>query len=180
MWCLLSPSPESFHGLHAFRFNCLTTLLPTYNVNGKHPIYLLVISYCCCCSKLVDIFRGTLLCLLSPESFYRLHAFCRYYLTTFLPTYDINKKHPIYMLVISCHCCCSKLVGAPHWRILLHSTVIGAKRFYKLYAFRRNCLTTSRATNDVNKKYTIYMLVISYRYYCSKLVGTSRQRIYCL
>ena len=40
-----------------------------------------------------------------------LHLFCHNCLTTSLSTYDINEKYLLYILMISCHYCYSKLVG---------------------------------------------------------------------
>lgn len=53
--------------------------------------------------------NGILCCLLLSMSFDALYAFCRNYLTTFLPIHDINEKYPIYIIIIS-WCCCSKLI----------------------------------------------------------------------
>lgn len=41
-----------------------------------------------------------------------LHTFYHKCLTTSLFTYNINKNYQTYISVISCYCCCSKLVDA--------------------------------------------------------------------
>ncbi len=131
-------------------------------------------------------------CILCPLEFYLpidgLHAFCRNYLTTSLPIYDVNKKYPTYIPVISHRCCCSKLVGAflikiyslfcPHISLERRHYIPYPLEFYLpidgLHTFRRNYLTTSLPTYDVNEKYPTYMPVISHRCCCSKLVGAFR------
>ena len=145
----------SFYGLYAFCRNCQTTSLFTYNVNEKHQIYMPVISHCSCCSNLVSAFFGTLWCFPLSKSFYTVYEFCRNYLTTSLPIYDVNKKPPIYIPVISYCCYCFKLVSISCWHILLYFTVVWAESFYVLHAFCRNCLTTFLSTNDVNKIHPI-------------------------
>ena len=58
----------------------------------------------------------------------RLHLICRNCLTTFLPTYDVNKKYSSYIPMISCHCCCLKLVGA--FRNVIYCGVFYCQRVF--------------------------------------------------
>ncbi len=130
----------------------------------------------------------------------RLHAFCRNYLTTSLPTYNVNEKYPAFpngeslksmKLVLLYQAIISPLPILLVWQYILikiyslfyphislerHHYIPCPLEFYLpidgLYAFCRNYLTTSLPIYDVNEKYPTYMPVIFHCCCCSKLVST--------
>lgn len=91
---------------------------------------------------------------------------CQNWPIIYLPIDNINKKYSTYIAAISCHCYWFKLIGVFHiWHVALWYPIL-FESFYELYTFCHIYLITFLPTSNINKKYPIYIVAISYHYYC--------------
>lgn len=104
----------------------------------------------------------TLYCLIMHKRFYGLYIFYHNYLTIFLFTNNIDKKHLIYMLSISCCGFFLKLTDV--FRDIINFLKVLSKGFW-LDRFYHSFLTTWLYIINLNKKYLPYASITFYNYY---------------
>lgn len=130
----------------------------TININKKYPIYISLISYYNYYLKFTDIFYNIIYC---PKAlfrgFHRFYIFCYSFSIIFLSTNNINKKHLIYISLISYHSIYLKLID------IFYDIIDYLKALFKsfwFYMFYHNFLSTCLYINNINKKYLSYTPIL--------------------